>query len=187
MRQNVVALPERILTDNLGYIASREKKLAVVVQERGGNPVRVVIQRVSHARVQVAQNVVGAIDQGLLVLVCSQPGDHRALIERMLGKLLRLRIFSDEAGKMNRSVQDVQGGLLLVSQFTLAADVSRGNRPSFTGASTPLKARADYELLVNLAKAAHPVVQCGIFGADMQVSLTNDGPVTIPIEMTDEN
>lgn len=147
---------------------------------------RVVIQRVSQASVQVDGKVVGAIDQGLLVLVCSQPGDHPALIERMLGKILRLRIFPDEAGKMNRSVQDVHGGLLLVSQFTLAADVAKGNRPSFTAASPPEKARQDYDLMVALAKAAHPVVQCGVFGADMKVSLLNDGPVTIPIEMTGE-
>ncbi|AWB33475.1 D-aminoacyl-tRNA deacylase [Orrella marina] len=147
---------------------------------------RVVIQRVNQASVQVDGEIVAAINQGLLVLVCSQPGDHPDLIGRMLGKVLKLRIFSDETGKMNRSLQDVQGGLLLVSQFTLAADVSKGNRPSFTGALPPEKARQDYDLLVSLAKAAHPVVQCGVFGADMKVSLLNDGPVTIPIEMTGE-
>lgn len=144
---------------------------------------RVVVQRVSQASVQVDGETVGSIGQGLLVLACSEPEDDQALIERMLGKLLRLRIFSDEQGKMNRSLQDVGGGLLLVSQFTLAADVSRGNRPSFTNASPPAKARQDYDLLVSLARAMHPVVQTGMFGADMKISLVNDGPVTIPIEL----
>lgn len=145
---------------------------------------RVVIQRVSQASVRVDAKIVGEIDQGLLVFVCSEPGDTEAVISRMLHKVLKLRIFSDETGRMNLSVQDVAGGLLLVSQFTLAADVSRGNRPSFTAAAAPDKAIADYETLVALARSSHPVVQCGVFGADMKVSLVNDGPVTISIELS---
>jgi len=144
---------------------------------------KALIQRVSAARVEIDGNVVGAIDAGLLVLVCAERGDTPALADRMLAKLLKLRIFSDDAGKMNRSVQDVGGGLLLVSQFTLAADVSGGNRPSFTGAAAPDDGRRLYEHFVAQARAAHPVVACGVFAADMQVHLVNDGPVTIPIEM----
>ena len=144
---------------------------------------KALIQRVSAARVEIDGNVVGAIDAGLLVLVCAERGDTPALADRMLAKLLKLRIFSDDAGKMNRSVQDVGGGLLLVSQFTLAADVSGGNRPSFSGAAAPDDGRRLYEHFVAQARAAHPVVACGVFAADMQVHLVNDGPVTIPIEM----
>ena len=144
---------------------------------------KALIQRVSAARVEIDGNVVGAIDAGLLVLVCAERGDTPALADRMLAKLLKLRIFADDAGKMNLSVQDVAGGLLLVSQFTLAADVSGGNRPSFTGAAAPDDGRRLYEHFVAQARAAHPVVACGVFAADMQVHLVNDGPVTIPIEM----
>jgi len=102
----------------------------------------------------------------------------------MLAKILKLRIFADEAGKMNRSVQDIGGGLLVVSQFTLAADASAGNRPSFTQAAPPDEGRRLYEYFVAQARAAHPVVATGEFGADMQVHLLNDGPVTIPLQMT---
>jgi D-tyrosyl-tRNA(Tyr) deacylase len=140
-----------------------------------------VLQRVSEARVVVAGATVGEIGPGLLVLVCAERGDTDTQAERLLAKLLKLRIFSDEAGKMNRSVQDVGGGLLLVSQFTLAADVSGGNRPSFTAAAPPEEGRRLYDRLVELARAAHPIVQTGIFAADMKVSLVNDGPVTIPL------
>jgi D-tyrosyl-tRNA(Tyr) deacylase len=100
-----------------------------------------------------------------------------------LAKLLKLRIFSDEAGKMNRSVQDVEGGLLVVSQFTLAADTTGGNRPSFTNAAPPDEGRRLYDYFVAKARAAHPVVQTGEFAADMQVHLVNDGPVTIPLKV----
>lgn len=144
---------------------------------------RVIVQRVSQASVRVDTKIVGEIGQGLLVFVCSQTGDTEAVITRMLQKILKLRVFSDDAGKMNLSLQDVGGGLLLVSQFTLAADVSRGNRPSFTAAAAPDRAITDFERLIALAKAAHPVVQSGVFGANMMVSLVNDGPVTIPIEI----
>jgi D-tyrosyl-tRNA(Tyr) deacylase len=144
---------------------------------------KAVVQRVARARVEIGGEVVGAIDAGLLVLLCAERGDGEALADRLLAKLLKLRIFSDEAGKMNRSVQDVGGGLLVVSQFTLAADVSGGNRPSFTQAAAPDEGRRLYAYFVAQARAAHPVVATGEFGADMQVHLVNDGPVTIPIQM----
>ena len=143
-----------------------------------------VLQRVAQARVEVSGHVVGAIGPGLLVLVCAERGDTEAEAERLLAKILKLRIFADEAGKMNRSVQDVGGGLLVVSQFTLAADVAGGNRPSFTQAAKPDEGRRLYEYFVAQARAAHPVVQTGQFAADMKVALVNDGPVTIPIRVT---
>jgi len=140
-----------------------------------------VIQRVSEARVGVEGRTFGAIGPGLLVLLCAERDDSESQADRLLAKLLKLRIFSDEAGKMNRSVQDVGGGLLVVSQFTLAADTSGGNRPSFTNAAAPEEGRRLYEYVVQQARAAHPVVQTGEFAADMQVHLVNDGPVTIPL------
>jgi D-tyrosyl-tRNA(Tyr) deacylase len=140
-----------------------------------------VIQRVTRARVVVGGRVTGEIGPGLLVLLCAERGDGEDRADRLLAKLLKLRIFSDEAGKMNRSVQDVSGGLLLVSQFTLAADTSGGNRPSFTNAAPPDEGRRLYEYFVAQARSAHPVVQTGEFAADMQVELVNDGPVTIPL------
>ncbi len=142
-----------------------------------------LVQRVREARVDVAGRTVGAIGPGLLVLVCAEPADTPAIAAKLVDKLLKLRIFADEAGKMNRSVQDVAGGLLLVSQFTLAADTSGGNRPSFTGAAPPALGRALYDELLRRARERHPQVAQGEFGADMQVSLVNDGPVTIPIEI----
>jgi len=143
-----------------------------------------LLQRVTQARVDIAGQTVGRIDHGLLVLVCAEPDDTPAVGEKLLAKILKLRIFNDEAGKMNRSLQDVQGGLLVVSQFTLAADTRSGNRPGFTGAAPPAQGRALYDAFVAAARAAHPVVQTGEFGADMQVHLVNDGPVTIPMRMT---
>ncbi|MCW5650068.1 MAG: D-tyrosyl-tRNA(Tyr) deacylase [Ramlibacter sp.] len=140
-----------------------------------------VVQRVAEARVVVEGKVIGEIARGLLVLVCAERGDTESQADRLLAKLLKLRIFSDEAGKMNRSVQDVAGGLLLVSQFTLAANTSGGNRPSFTGAAAPDEGRRLYDYVVAQARAAHPVVQTGRFAADMKVQLVNDGPVTIPM------
>ena len=142
-----------------------------------------VLQRVSEASVRVDGAVIGQIDAGLLVLLCAEKGDTEAVADKMLAKMLKLRIFSDEAGKMNRSVQDVGGGLLVVSQFTLAADVAGGNRPSFTQAAAPEDGRRLYEHFVAQARAAHPVVQTGQFAADMKVSLVNDGPITIPMRM----
>ena len=142
-----------------------------------------VIQRVRQAHVVVAGETVGAIGQGLLVLLCAERGDADAQADRLLAKILKLRIFSDEAGKMNRSVQDIAGGLLIVSQFTLAADVSGGNRPSFTAAAAPDEGRRLYDYFVAQARRVHPVVQTGQFAADMQVHLVNDGPVTIPLRI----
>lgn len=145
---------------------------------------KAVLQRVREARVDIAGETVGAIGAGLLVLLCAERDDTDAVADRMLAKILKLRIFADDAGKMNRSVQDIGGGLLVVSQFTLAADVSGGNRPSFTQAAAPDEGRRLYELFVARARAAHPVLATGVFAADMQVHLVNDGPVTIPLQMT---
>ena len=145
---------------------------------------KALLQRVTNARVDIAGRTVGAIDAGLLVLLCAERGDTDALADRMLAKILKLRIFSDEGGKMNRSVQDIGGGLLVVSQFTLSADVSGGNRPSFTQAAPPDEGRRLYEYFLAEARAAHPVVATGEFAADMQVHLVNDGPVTIPLQMS---
>ena len=144
---------------------------------------KALLQRVAGARVEIAGRTVGAIDAGLLVLLCAERGDGDVLADRLLAKILKLRIFADDAGKMNRSVQDVGGGLLVVSQFTLAADVSGGNRPSFTQAAAPDEGRRLYDYFAARARAAHPVVATGEFGADMQVHLVNDGPVTIPLQI----
>ena len=138
-----------------------------------------LLQRVREARVEIDGQSVGAIGAGLLILLCAEQGDTDAVAERVLAKILKLRIFSDDAGKMNLSVQDVGGALLVVSQFTLAADTSGGNRPSFKQAAAPEEGRRLYDLFMRQARAAHPVVETGVFGADMQVHLVNDGPVTI--------
>jgi D-tyrosyl-tRNA(Tyr) deacylase len=143
-----------------------------------------VLQRVSEASVRVHGEVIGQIGVGLLVLLCAEKGDTEAVADKMLAKLLKLRIFGDAAGKMNLSVQDVGGGLLVVSQFTLAADVSSGTRPGFSGAAAPDDALRLYEYFVAQAQKAHPVVQTGRFAADMKVALINDGPITIPMRMT---
>jgi D-tyrosyl-tRNA(Tyr) deacylase len=142
-----------------------------------------ILQRVREARVEVAGRVTGRIGPGLLALVCAEQGDSEAQADKLLAKVLKLRIFSDEAGKMNRSVQDVGGGLLIVSQFTLAADTRGGNRPSFTQAADPAEGQRLYDYFVQRARAAHTMVQTGEFAADMQVHLVNDGPVTIPLRM----
>jgi len=142
-----------------------------------------LIQRVTQARVEVGGQVIGRIEKGLLVLVCAEPADTDALADKLVAKLLKLRIFSNAQGKMNLSVADVQGGLLIVSQFTLAADVSGGNRPSFTGAAGADLGRRLYQRVIATASASHPVVAFGEFGADMQVHLINDGPVTIPMTL----
>ena len=117
------------------------------------------------------------------MFVCAEPADDEALADRLVAKLLKLRVFADDAGKMNRSLADVAGGLLVVSQFTLAADVSGGNRPSFTGAAGPEQGRRLYERVLATARVSHAQVASGEFGADMQVFLVNDGPVTIPITL----
>ena len=147
-----------------------------------------VIQRVRHARVVVDTQVVGAIGPGLLVLLCAEQGDSVSHGDKLLAKILKLRIFSDAQGKMNNSVQDMDGqgasgGLLIVSQFTLAADTSGGNRPSFKTAAAPDEGRRLYEHFVAQARLLHPTVATGVFAADMQVELVNDGPVTIPMRV----
>ena len=142
-----------------------------------------LVQRVRGARVDVANLRVGEIGHGLLVFVCAEPADAEAHADKLVDKLLKLRVFADDAGKMNRNVQDVQGGLLIVPQFTLAADTSGGNRPSFTGAAPPALGEALYERVLDRARSRHPQVAGGEFGAHMQVHLVNDGPVTIPLRV----
>lgn len=141
-----------------------------------------LLQRVTGARVEVAGEVVGAIDQGLLVLVAVEPGDTQANAAKLLNKLLNYRVFSDADGKMNRSLADIGGGLLLVSQFTLAADTQNGLRPSFSTAAPPALAQALFGHLLTEARRLHPRVESGRFGADMQVHLINDGPVTFMLQ-----
>jgi len=140
-----------------------------------------LVQRVARAHVEIGGVSVGAIGAGMLVLVCAEPGDTPAHAERLVSKLLALRIFSDAAGKMNLSLQDLAGGLLLVSQFTLAADTSRGNRPGFSAAAPPELGRQLFDAVLTEARSRHAPVAAGVFGADMQVHLVNDGPVTIPL------
>jgi D-tyrosyl-tRNA(Tyr) deacylase len=142
-----------------------------------------LLQRVLRAEVTVDERSVGRIGAGLLVFVCAEPDDDAALADRLVAKILKLRVFADEAGKMNRSVVDVQGGLLIVSQFTLAADVTGGNRPGFAGAAGPELGRRLYDHVVASARRQHAPVASGEFGAHMRVSLVNDGPVTIPITL----
>lgn len=142
-----------------------------------------LIQRVEQARVDVAGETVGAIGPGLLALVAVQPADGDDAPARMLERLLRYRVFADEAGRMNRSLADCAGGLLLVSQFTLAADTRSGLRPGFSTAAPPAQARRLFEALVDLARARHPDVASGEFGADMRVHLVNSGPVTFWLEV----
>lgn len=137
-----------------------------------------LIQRVSSARVEVAGVVVGAIERGLLALVAVERGDGQAQLDRTLERLLCYRVFEDAEGRMNRSLRDAGGGLLLVSQFTLAADTAKGMRPSFTPAATPEEGRRWFDALVEAARRQHAPVATGQFGAHMQVHLCNDGPVT---------
>jgi D-tyrosyl-tRNA(Tyr) deacylase len=141
-----------------------------------------LLQRVRGARVDVEGATVGAIDQGLLVLVGIEPQDTRASADKLLHKLLNYRVFSDADGKMNRSLSDVGGGLLLVSQFTLAADTRSGMRPSFSKAAPPALGAELFDYLLEKAKTSHRTVASGQFGADMQVHLINDGPVTFLLE-----
>ena len=142
-----------------------------------------LIQRVTEARVEVDGVVVGAIGPGLLALVAVQPGDGEAQVERMLERLLGYRVFGDAQGRMNRSLADTGGGLLLVSQFTLAADTDKGMRPSFTSAAPPALAQALFERLLARARERHPQVETGRFGAHVKVALVNDGPVTFRLEV----
>ena len=141
-----------------------------------------LLQRVSHAEVRIGEKSVGSIGQGLLVLVGVRPEDDEASALRLLKRLLQYRVFADAAGKMNLSLREVQGELLLVPQFTLAADTSKGLRPGFSTAAAPDLGRRLFDLLVESARSEHGRVQSGVFGAHMQVSLINDGPVTIWLE-----
>ncbi|MDD2844096.1 MAG: D-aminoacyl-tRNA deacylase [Rhodoferax sp.] len=148
-----------------------------------------LLQRVRHARVEVAGKVVGEIGPGLLVLLCAERGDSEVQGDKLLAKILKLRIFNDAAGKMNHSLQNMDGlgqagGLLVVSQFTLVADAASGNRPGFSAAAAPGEGQRLYDYVVAQARALHRQVQTGVFGADMQVSLLNDGPVTIPLRVS---
>lgn len=142
-----------------------------------------LLQRVSAAEVVVDGACVGAIGRGLLVLLCVEAGDDPAVAHRLLERVLNYRVFSDEAGKMNRSLRDVGGGLLLVPQFTLAADTRKGLRPGFSTAAPPEQGRLLFEHMVAQATHAHACVAQGVFGADMKVTLTNDGPVTFWLQM----
>jgi D-tyrosyl-tRNA(Tyr) deacylase len=141
-----------------------------------------LLQRVMRASVTVAGREVGAIERGLLVLVGVQKDDGEAQVARLLERLLSYRVFPDESGRMNLSLRDIGGGLLLVPQFTLAADTARGTRAGFSTAAEPARARGLFESLSSQARAAWPRTACGEFGADMQVTLTNDGPVTFWLE-----
>lgn len=141
-----------------------------------------LLQRVCSASVEVAGETVGSVGTGLLVFVGVQRGDDEAVADRLLGRLLGYRVFADADGKMNRSVRDIGGGLLLVPQFTLAADTDKGMRASFTPAASPEDGRRLFEYLLANARKQHPLVASGTFGADMQVTLTNDGPVTFWLE-----
>jgi len=141
-----------------------------------------LIQRVTHAEVVVADQLIGKIRQGLLVLVCAERGDTPKEAQALCDKLLKYRVFADAEGKMNLSIKDINGGLLLVPQFTLAADTNSGTRPSFTPAAPPALAQDLFNHFVALTRTQHPQVETGEFGADMQVTLCNDGPVTFWLE-----
>ena len=143
---------------------------------------RALVQRVTHARVEVAGELVGQTGPGLLILVCAMQGDTEANADAMAAKIAKLRIFKDDAGKMNRALLDTGGGALVVSQFTLAADTRSGNRPGFSTAAPPDIGERLYEHFARALAALGPHVETGRFGADMAVALTNDGPVTIWLE-----
>lgn len=145
---------------------------------------RALLQRVGRSAVEVREQTIGQIDQGLLILVCAMDGDGPKEADQLASKISKLRIFSDEAGKMNRSLLDIGGSALVVSQFTLAADTSRGNRPGFSSAAKPEEGRQLYEYFAKALEKLGIKVETGEFGADMQVSLVNDGPVTIWMDTT---
>ena len=142
-----------------------------------------LLQRVDEARVEVDGRVTGAIGRGLLVLVCAERGDTDRQAQALLARLLGYRVFPDDAGRMNRSLRDVAGGLLVVPQFTLAADTARGNRPGFSGAAPPELGRRLFDAVLSSARRQHAPVAAGVFGADMQVHLVNDGPVTLSLTL----
>jgi D-aminoacyl-tRNA deacylase len=141
-----------------------------------------LIQRVTEAQVRIGGRIAGAIDRGIVALIGVKRGDDGAAVERLLERILSYRIFPDAEGRMNLSLRDIQGGLMLISQFTLAADTRKGNRAGFSTAAAPDDARQLFELLLERARAAHTPVATGEFGADMQISLVNDGPVTFWLE-----
>lgn len=141
-----------------------------------------IVQRVNKSQVDVEEKIVGKIDKGFMVLIGITHNDTKEIADFLVRKLINLRVFEDENGKMNLSLKDVQGSLLLISQFTLYADCTSGNRPSFTNAAKPEFANELYEYIIEECKKQIPNVQTGIFGANMQVSLVNDGPVTIILE-----
>ena len=143
---------------------------------------RALLQRVSQSSVEVSGHTIGKIDQGLLILICAMESDSPKDADQLASKISKLRIFTDEAGKMNRSLIDIGGAALVVSQFTLAADTSRGNRPGFSTAMSPDKAGPLFELFMKKLQTTYPKVKQGVFGADMQVHLVNDGPITISLE-----
>lgn len=142
-----------------------------------------LLQRVSEASVTVDGQITGRIDKGLMVLLCAERGDTEKQADTLLHRLLGYRVFYDDNGKMNLSVTAVNGGLLLVPQFTLAADTSSGTRPSFSPAAPPEEGRRLFDYFVSQAKAKHPHVEMGVFGADMKVALVNDGPVTFWLQI----
>jgi len=146
---------------------------------------KALIQRVSESQVSVAKETIGAIDQGILLLLGVEKNDTQECVERCLKKILNYRIFSDDEGKMNLSLKDINGGLLIISQFTLVAQTNKGLRPGFSKGASPAHGKEIYNQLVTLAKTLHPKVATGQFGADMQVSLVNDGPVTFMFEFND--
>lgn len=140
---------------------------------------KVVIQRVLNASVKVDGNITGKIKKGLLIFLGIESGDSNDMLKKYADKIVRMRIFEDENGKTNRALSDVNGELLIVSQFTLCADCSHGNRPSFIGAKEPVEAKRMYEKFISVCREQVPVVEHGEFGADMKVELLNDGPFTI--------
>ena len=146
-----------------------------------------VIQRVTHANVCVNDCTIGEIKQGIVALLSIQKGDSETEAKQLIDRILSYRIFADKTGKMNLSVRDINGGLLLIPQFTLAADTRKGARPSFTPAAPPSLSKPLFEFATHYAKQQHDKISCGEFGADMQVSLCNDGPVTFALNTQNEN
>ncbi|MCE2030514.1 D-aminoacyl-tRNA deacylase [Sessilibacter corallicola] len=142
-----------------------------------------LIQRVSSASVTVENNIVGEIDNGILLLLGIEKNDDESAVDKLVDKLLKLRIFPDDDGKMNKNIQDSRGKILVISQFTLAADTSRGTRPGFSTAAHPELAKRLYDLFVDNLRSKFPFIETGIFAADMKVALVNDGPVTFMLEV----
>jgi len=140
-----------------------------------------IIQRVTQASVSIEENTVGKIEQGIMALIAVEKNDTEKSVQRLLERILNYRIFPDADDRMNLSLKAIQGGLLLIPQFTLAADTNSGNRPSFTPAASPEQGQLLFNHLLSLAKQSYPTTQTGVFGADMQVSLINDGPVTFTL------